>query len=892
MARGRWRPRGRREEPAYPAHWEADIPLRDGTAAHLRPIRPEDADALQALHQSQSERSRYFRFFAPKPELSSKDLTLFTTVDHRDRVAFVVEIADELVAVARYDRVSETDAEVAFYVSDALHGRGLGSILLEHLAAAALENGISTFSAEVLPENRAMLSVFTEAGFDVRRQFDDGVILVDFAIAPTARTAEVRAERERRAEARTAERLLNPRTIMVVGASRDRTHMGAQLIRGILASGFEGSIFPVNPEAYEISGLKAYARISDVPVPVDLAVLAVRPEACIAAIPALAAAGVQGVVVIAGGFADAGAHGVQLQRDLVESARSHGMRLLGPASLGFFRNGPRAINVSLLPNTGRDGAVALAAQSTAMSAMLLAAADERGVALHEFVSAGNRADLSLNDMLQRWEDDDLIDVVALSLESLGNPRKFSRIARRITAAKPLLVLRPPGEHQTAPPGHQVRQTPLPRAAFDQVIASSGAIHASTVDHLLDLIDVFAREGTPRGTRLGLIANSPGLGALLRGAADEAGLEVTAENFSVPMVGDRRFIPRAFTAMAGPDTVDIVVVGIIDPLTIDLRATARELEVLARGAAVQVVLVVTTDADRMRTLRSAAAESGSMPPVFALPSRALRAVHGLVTHAQRAASTTTWRDEIPGLDGPRVRAVISEPAPGPAQPLSSEDAASVLAAYGIHVLPSTPVSTAEEARAAAEAIGYPVALKSADPVLRHRLDAGAVQLNIQSPDGLTAALAAMREDLPGASERFLVQTMAPAGVSTIVRSTEDPSLGPVVSFSIAGDSTEYHRDIAYAIPPLSRADAASLIREPAAAHKLVDAVGGRRVDVQGLEDLIQRISALAEDHPMIASVELNPVMVTAHGVRVIDAQVMVRKPDERLDSIRRALLPAG
>ena len=372
MALGRLRGSARRRQPAYPAHWEADIPLRDGSAAHLRPITPGDADALQTFHRGQSERSRYFRFFAAKPELSPSDLETFTQVDNVNRVAFIVEISGALVAVARYDRVGPTEAEVAFNVADSLQGRGLGSILLEHLAAAALENGITTFVAEVLPQNKQMLSVFADAGFDVRRTYDDGVFQVDFAITPTARSVEVIAERERRAEARTTERLLHPASIMVVGASRERDRIGARVIRAILDSGFDGPVHPVNPEAWEIAGLRAYARVRDVPGPVDLAVLAISPEKCIRIVPDLAAAGVQGIVVLSGGFADAAERGRELQRELVATVRAHGLRLLGPATLGFFRNGgENPLNVSLIPRTGQAGAVALAAQSSALSAICL-----------------------------------------------------------------------------------------------------------------------------------------------------------------------------------------------------------------------------------------------------------------------------------------------------------------------------------------------------------------------------------------------------------------------------------------------------------------------------------------------------------------------------------------
>ncbi|MCT1556930.1 GNAT family N-acetyltransferase [Helcobacillus massiliensis] len=893
MALGRLRGSARRRQPAYPAHWEADIPLRDGSAAHLRPITPGDADALQTFHRGQSERSRYFRFFAAKPELSPSDLETFTQVDNVNRVAFIVEISGALVAVARYDRVGPTEAEVAFNVADSLQGRGLGSILLEHLAAAALENGITTFVAEVLPQNKQMLSVFADAGFDVRRTYDDGVFQVDFAITPTARSVEVIAERERRAEARTTERLLHPASIMVVGASRERDRIGARVIRAILDSGFDGPVHPVNPEAWEIAGLRAYARVRDVPGPVDLAVLAISPEKCIRIVPDLAAAGVQGIVVLSGGFADAAERGRELQRELVATVRAHGLRLLGPATLGFFRNGgENPLNVSLIPRTGQAGAVALAAQSSALSAMVLAAADERGVRLHEFVSAGNRADLSLNDTLQHWEDDASVDLIAVALESVGNPRKFTRIASRIAQVKPLLVLRPPGVDDQAPPGHQVRPSALPRAALDQLLEAAGVIQAKTVDHLMDMVDVFAREGTVNGTRIGLLSNSPGLGAALRGAAEDLGLSIAHENLRVPVGADRRLIPRAFTSMAGPGHADIIVVGILDPMVGDLLEVAREIEVLARNSAVQVVMVVVAPEERMRPLREAAAESASMPPVFSIPSRAMGAVWGLVRFAQRRITVLDGVDRVDGTDAAAARAVITRHLGDEPVRLDAEDTAELLGAYGIHVLPSVHATGPEEARAAADEIGYPVALKLADGPLRHRTDLGGVRLDITSPQHLDAVLADMRRTLPAAADSFIVQAMAPPGVSTVLTMREDPSLGPVLAFSIAGDATSRLGDIAYGIPPLTPESALALIRRPAAAGKLFETIGGHRPDTPALQDLLVRAAALIHQHPSLAQVELNPVMVGADGVSVIDAAVTVQRTPNRLDSLRRTLLPSS
>ncbi|MFC0675996.1 GNAT family N-acetyltransferase, partial [Brachybacterium hainanense] len=619
---------------AYPAHWEADIALRDGTAAHLRPILPGDAEALQRFHEAQSEHSRYLRFFAAMPRLSPRDLARFTRVDHHDRVAFVVLQGDDIIAVGRYDRVDEREAEVAFNVADSQQGQGLASILLEHLAAAARERGIHTFTAEVLPQNQKMIGVFADAGFDVRRTLDDGVVLVEFRIDPTARSLAVMAERERRVEARAMERLLHPGSVLIIGISSRSDTPANRILRALDRSGYAGAVRVVARDAFEVAGHPAHARIADVPGPVDLAVIALRPEACLDAVDECAAIGVRSVVIPTEGFSeDRAAHG-DLQRRLVAQVRRHGMRLLGPGALGFLRTGDEPLNLSLSPRLPRAGHAALAAQSSALAAMLLAATDRRGTGVHEFVAAGNRADVSLNDCLQHWDEDEEVSVLGLALESMGNPRKFTRIARRITRSRPVVVLRPPGVSTTAPPGHDVRASSLPRPALDQVLASAGVVRADNVDHLMDLVDALERQGAPLGPRLGLLSNTAALGEALRGAADRHGAAVAIDNRSVPLADDPRLIQRAFTSMAALGGVDLVVAAVVDPLHGDLVGMLRSMATVARHSEVALVVCLVTDRERWLAVEEAVRADGTLPPVHTSPAAAMRAAAGMLAAARR------------------------------------------------------------------------------------------------------------------------------------------------------------------------------------------------------------------------------------------------------------------
>ncbi|MFC7374327.1 MULTISPECIES: GNAT family N-acetyltransferase [unclassified Brachybacterium] len=881
--------------PAYPAHWEADIALRDGSAAHLRPILPEDADALQAFHQRQSERSRYLRFFAPMPRLSPRDLERFTVVDHHDRVAFVVLVGDDILAVGRYDRVEQDAAEVAFNVSDAHQGTGLASVLLEHLAAAARERGIRVFTAEVLPQNSRMINVFTDAGFDVERTLDDGVVLVSFRIDPTVRSLAVMAEREHRAEARAMERLLHPESVLLVGVSSRADSAGGRFLTALELSGYTGAVHVIAREALELRGHSTYAHIGDVPGTVDLAVIALRPESCLAAIEECAAIGVHSVVIPTEGFTDS-EQGGRLQRELVARARLHGIRLLGPGSLGFLRTGEDAISLSLAPAMPRRGPVALAGQSSALSALLLAGTDTRGVGIHEFVGVGNRADVSLNDTLQHWEDDENVGVIGLALESMGNPRKFTRIARRLTRRVPVIVLRPPGVGSTAPPGHDVRSSTLPRRALDQVLDSAGVVQAGGVDHLMDIVDAIGRQGLPPGARVGLLSNTAALGAALRGATDQAGVEVVADNRSVPLSSDPRLVQRAFTSMAGRGQTDLLIAGMLDPLTGDPVEVIRQMATVARHSEVALLVCLITSAERYAEVQRAVRQDPRLPPVHATPFGAVRAGAGMLAATLRPAADDDAPAQREDIDRLAARDLVESHRPEGGQEstdLAPENVSALLAAYGISVLPARTVQDAEDAVEQASRIGYPVVLKSTDPVLRHRPDLGGVRSGIPDAVQLRHAVSAMRHDLAFSTAPLEVQAMAPPGVPMVVRSVEDPSLGPVLSLSVAGDATDLLDDIAYAIPPFSESAAMRLVDAPASAVKLRGTRGLPPADRGALADLVVRVGLLAEDVPELAALELHPVLVGQDGLTVVSATARLDAAPNRTDSARRVLSgPAG
>lgn len=879
------------ESPPYPAHWEADVVLRDGATVHLRPINPDDAGSLERFHEGQSAESIYLRYFAPMPRLSARDVYRFTHVDHVDRVAFVCTLGEDIVGIARYDRIDENSAEVAFNVSDAHQGRGLSSVLMEHLAAAARENGIHRFTAEVLPSNRKMLTVFREAGYEVASHFDDGVIALEFELAPTDRSLAVMESREHRAEARSMERLLNPASVAIIGASRRPGTVGHRLLSDLVDGGFAGRLEVVHPEADVVLGIPAVRRLDQLTEPVDLAVVAVAAEGVLDVVRECAAIGVHGLVVVSSGFAETGPDGLARQRELVRMARANGMRVVGPNSWGLINaDASVRLNVSLVPELPIEGRLGLFSQSGGLSVAVLDAVGRRGLGLSTFLSAGNRADVSGNDCLQYWEEDPHTDAVALYMESFGNPRKFSRIARRLARIKPVIVLKSGTSNFGVPPGHSIRPSTAPRAAFDSMLKQSGCIRVETLNQMLDVAQLVLNQPLPAGPRVGIVGNSDALGMLIAEACVSWGLEVAHGPVSLhPQAGPEEFRTALSGAFTG-ERVDAVVAAFIPPIATEADQVAR---VLAEVSAEYPIPVVAC------FLGTSGMNSGSIPsfrpiPSYPTPEEAVRALATVERYSAWRRRDPGSRFEPAGVDLAAARAVVAEALAG-AEPgedgleLDPPTTARLLAAVGITLWMQTPVSDPDSAVAAAAEIGYPVALKATAEHLRHRVDLGGVRLNINDAEELLADLAQMRAMLgPLDGDQFVVQRMAPPGVACVIRTVEDPLFGPVVSFGLAGDASELLGDVAHRIPPLTDVDIADLVRSVRAAPKLFGHHGAAPADVPALEDLLGRVACLADEVPEVAELEFNPVVVAGSGLAVLSAVVRLASRVERSDTARREL----
>ena len=869
----------------YPRRWEADAVLTDGGTVHLRPILPEDADRLQAFHSRLSKETVYNRFFAYRPVLSDADLARFTQVDHRDRVALVATLNDAIVGVVRYDRFpGSQDAEVAFVVEDGHQGRGLGPLLLEHLAGAARERGITGFTADVLPTNRAMLGVFRTAGYTTARKLTEGYVELTFSISQTGTSLQVMRDREHRAEARSVQRLLAPRSVAVVGASRERGTPGHELLRSLLRNGFEGPVFPVNPAAAHVSGVKAYADVRDIPDDVDLAVIAIPAPEVAAAVRACAAKGVRGLVVVSGGFADAGEEGRARLDEVVQLARAGGMRLIGPNAMGVVNTDPAVrLHATFAAGSPPAGTVGVFSQSGALAGTFLAETERRGLGLSSFVSIGDRADVSGNDLLQHWRADERTEVVLMHLQGFGNPRKFARIAREVGRSKPVVALKS---------GHGQGDI-----AVDALFASAGVVRVGSLAQLFSTAQLFAYQPLPAGRRVGIVGNSNALAVMAADACRSAGLEVpelpealrarlraltgtteTANPVDLGPFAGPSELAGALDVLLTGGLVDAVLAVVVPPPNAHDTSLGEQLGAVltASGGGPLPLLASFLGTDGVPPALAVAGPSGGpgrgSVPSYASPESAVLALSRAVAYAQWRAEPEGTVPDLDRLDPVGAQAAL-QGLPLDGSWLSQADAARLLAFVGVDVWPTALVADPEAAVEAAERVGWPVALKASDERWRHRLDVGAVVLGLDGADDLRRAWAEIAS-VAGVGAAY-VQPMAAPGVSTVVRLVQDPSAGPLLSLRLGGVALDLLVDPVTRTLPLTDRDAAGLVRAVRGSELMTGERGTG--DVAALEELLLRVAALADLLPQVAELVLDPVLVQRRGAVPLHAGVRLLPP---------------
>ncbi|WP_101434836.1 bifunctional GNAT family N-acetyltransferase/acetate--CoA ligase family protein [Amycolatopsis echigonensis] len=884
---------GKRDPYDYPRDWEADVVLSDGGTVHLRPVVPSDADGLVALHSRLSDRTRYFRYFGAYPRIPPRDLERFSTVDHHDRVAFVALLGDDVVAVGRYERLDHgPSAEVAFVVDDKHQGRGLGSILLEHLAAAASECGLRRFVAEVLSENATMVRVFRDAGYQVSRAIEEGVLHLEFDIDPTEESLAVARSREQAAEARSVHNLLHPDTVAVIGASADPTKVGHVAFANLLAADFAGAVYPVNPEHRSVRGVRAYPSVLDIPDPVDLALVAVPAEAVESVLDACLAKGVKTLVIVSGGFAESGPLGLHAELRLVGEARAHGMRVVGPNALGVLNTAKDVrLNATLAPRLPKRGRTGFFCQSGALGTAILADAGSRGLGLSTFVSAGNRADVSGNDLLQYWETDPDTDLVLLYLESFGNPRKFARLARRLARSKPIVAVKS-GRHAVRP---QLAATSaeVDEASVQALFEQAGVVRVESLAQLFDTALVFAHQPLPAGPRIGIVGNSSAIGLLAADTARSEGLRLAFDPVDIgPQAGPDEFATAVREALDSPDT-DALIAVFAPPVAIPGTAYARALreavsEMKQSKPIVSTFLAAEGVPDELAVLSDDGVPTRGSIPSYSSPERAVNALARVVRYAawrQRPQGTLVRPS---GLHVEQAQEIVREllPEDGSSTLLSDDDVVRLLSCYGVDVVPFRVASSEDAAVGAAAELGYPVTLKAVDERLRGRPDLAGVRLDLTSEDSVRVAY----RDLCAVSgdEDVYVQQMAPKGLSCVIGLQDDPSFGTLVSFGLSGLVSTLLGDRAYRAVPLTDVDAATLIREPRTSPLLTGYRGDEPADLAALQDMVLRVAALAEDNPEVRSLALDPILASPDGAFVANARLVVGAPPTRPDTGPRRL----
>jgi acyl-CoA synthetase (NDP forming)/RimJ/RimL family protein N-acetyltransferase len=861
--------------------------LADGGVAHLRPIRPSDADRLVAFYKRVSPESKYLRFFAPYPRLTARDVKRFTEVDYVDRVAFIVTLGEEMIAVGRYERIENDHAEVSFLIEDAHQGRGIAQLLLEHLAQAARERGISRFVAEVLPENRRMAKVFADAGYRVSEGIEDGVLAVEFPILPTDTSVGVMERREHRAESASVRRLLNPQRIVVYG-QHDRVQ---DLINSIVRGGFGGDVVAVSSDGAPVVGVPNAASIAAAPGALDLAIVSIPTNQLGAVVIEAAYKGAHSMVVLTGTDYVAGDN-----LKIINLARAYGVRALGPDALGI-ANTLRGVQLNATPGPmPRAGGVGLFCQSAAVGVALLNHAVRQDLGLSCFISTGDYADVTGNDVMQYWEDDEATRVCLLTLDSIGNPRKFSRITRRLARRKPVVVFALGRTRLADHAGVRGGLGHAPEQAVGALFRQAGIMVVHNRGDMIDIAKIASRQPLPSGPRVRVITNSVTLAHQMLQKMDSVGLIRDPEP---ELLGadtkPETFARTARQALADTryDSVVCAAVNAFDQGTKDIILALQNVAVEATKPLIGVFLDFHPP-----LMSSGEPDVPGMLPRFDGSVDAIQALSALTTYAQwrqRDAGAVPMVEVNPQAAKLLINRILADQPAG--RELSEMETAELLNTYGINLVRQVAVSSLADAVTAADQLGWNVVLKATSSVVPGRPDLASVHRTIDNTAEMADAWEDLRQllaeiGLPGdeglAVAKPVVQAMAPPGVALIITSHEDSAFGPIISLGLDGVASELLGDTVYRVPPLTTVDAAEMVRELKAAPTLFGRHGAPAVDVAAIEDLLHRVAQLSDAIPQLASVTLRPCVASVSSISVLGARVFIAPTADQRDPMARVL----
>jgi acetyl coenzyme A synthetase (ADP forming)-like protein len=887
------------------------VALRDGTTALIRRALPADQPALADFFARLSPESRWHRFFSETLPRPSYLQFLCQNADPRSALTLVVVRnvagAPQIIASACYQVRDERTAEAAFAVADEFQGKGLGTLLLEHLALEAARHGFARFWAVTHADNRAMLAVFRESGFACTERPEHNEVEIDLTLAPTEGTSARVAARRRIATVASLRPFFQPKSVALIGASRDPESIGYRLLEALASSGYPGTIYPVNPHAAELRGLRAYPSAGALPAPVELAVIAVPSAAVPRVVDDCAARGIRALLVISAGFAEVGPEGKQRQAALVDKVRGYGMRLIGPNCLGLLSTYPRwPVNLTFAGEFPAPGPVAMSSDSGGLGMAVLAAAARQQLGASHFVSVGNRADVSSNDLLEYWEQDDAVKVIVLYLESLGNARRFSRIARRVSRAKPIVALkggRTPAGTRAA--GSHTAALAARDVAVNALFQQTGVIRAQTLEELLDLAAALGCQPLPEGRRVAIVTNAGGPAILCADACETAGLVVPKLSGRVQEKLAARLSKNAsaanpvdMVASATPGDFGNVVQVLCEADEVDaLIVLWVEIGSVSTETILKQVWEGAERAGGGRRTILACAMPGPLAPVdktkqrppipcYGFPEAAADVLGKMAAYAEWRRRPTGTIAEFTDMDLSAARAACQAAArePGPGW-LSAEATRAVLGAARFPIGPGGVAASAEAAVSLARAIGFPVAVKLASRTLIHKTELGGVRLNLRDQAAVAEAFAAIKQRLEregklAEMDGVLVQPMVAGGTEVMIGMTRDPVFGPLVAFGLGGIFVEILGDVVFRVAPLTDRDAADMVAG-VRGRKLFEGYRGHPpADVQAMENLLLRVSFLAEEISEIVELDLNPVFALppGQGSRIVDARLRVAPVD--------------
>jgi acyl-CoA synthetase (NDP forming)/GNAT superfamily N-acetyltransferase len=890
---------------------EAEIPgvyalLADGATVQIRPPVPADFAAVKAMHEAMSPSNAYLRFFSLSRTAADREARRISREPGPDHAALLAVDGAEVVGVASYEVAKGTGgrtAEVAFAVADGMHHRGIATLLLEHLVSLARASHIEAFTAETLSENIGMLRVFSDAGLPVRSTRDEGVVSVTIPLPPDDTGKQLEeyldtvALRERSANVASLRPVFAPQSVAVIGASRRPGTVGRAVLDNIKSCGYQGRLYAVNPNARQVGGIPCFPDVPSLPETPDLGLIAVPPAGVLAAAEACGSRGVRGLVVFTADLDTAAC------ADLLACCRRHGMRLIGPNCFGVAVPGI-GLDATFAATSPAAGTAGLVMQSGGLGFAMVDHLSRLGIGISSFASVGNKLDVSSNDMLMWWEQDQVTKLALLYIESFGNPRKFARTARRVGRRLPVLTVHAGRSEagQRAAASHTAAiATPL--VSREALFEQAGIIATPGFGELVEATALLATQPPPAGRTVAIVSNVGGAGVLAADACTDLGLTVHHPrgqvkrrlHLLVPGGGavsgpvdttatvSRDDFRQVLELLAADEDVDAIIALVLPTgATGDLMGALHDADVRVPLAA-----VVLDQAETVRVLDTA---HGKIP-AYGYPEAAAGALARAARYGQWRSAPHELAPGFADVDAAEARALVRRflaTAPDGGW-LPPADVAALLRAYGIPLVAATHASTADEAVAAAAGAGYPVVVKADVPGLVHKTDAGAVLLDLRTEDDVRAGYQRLAATFGTQLTGVLVETMITGGTEVIIGVEDDQMFGPLVVFGLGGVATEVLADHAARLAPLTEADADTLINSIRSAPLLHGHRGAPAADLAALRDVLMRVSRLADDLPEITELDLNPVIAGPDGVVAVDARIKAAPQPPQDPFLRRLRL---